>query len=642
MNWMNNVRDYTRKWALTSLIVLFGLQMLRVLFPTFAYYLRDTQGVSALTLGPIAIGVFALSFLAGPLRALLGLRRALIIAAGGTALLRLAEQISFNPGLDVFLASAGIALFLIYIPLAALLERNNGVAGMRDFGFAVLLGLAIDTAVHTAAGTLDLSWQQGLVPVFIVLLLAVTALVALREALAGVDTAAIDTGGWRRGLALAAVGPWIFLQLVIFQNVARMSAMTGWSLPAAGLFVVFGNVLTLLLVAFIRQGQRLSVHSLVDGLVLVAVLIFIESGGVLGALLSLVGQVTAATLLMYVSIGLGLSAAQPGRMRLSVANGIGSLLLVLLSFLFYVGFELNLGLNPVLLLPLAGLLLAAAAFGANRGQQLDQALESQFVPAGAAAILLLLPLGMLFTWSAPQPASPAADNASVRVIDYNLHNGFNAAGLLDMEALAQVIEDSGGDVVSLQEVSRGWLVNGSVDMLQWLSRRLDMPYVFGPTEGFQWGNAVLSRYPIRRWENVALFSESLPFGRGYIRAEIDIGAGTLQVIDTHLHHLEEDSEIRQIQVPELIDAWNGATHMALMGDMNATSDSPEMIMLADAGLVDVSAEIGPSPGYTYYSPSPDRRIDYIWISPELTPSAFEIPQTTASDHLPLVTTLTLP
>ena len=104
MNQMNNVREYTRKWALTSLIVLFGLQMLRVLFPTFAYYLRDTQGVSALTLGPIAIGVFALSFLAGPLKALLGLRRALIVAAGGTALLRLAEQISFNPGLDVFLA----------------------------------------------------------------------------------------------------------------------------------------------------------------------------------------------------------------------------------------------------------------------------------------------------------------------------------------------------------------------------------------------------------------------------------------------------------------------------------------------------------------------------------------------------------
>jgi endonuclease/exonuclease/phosphatase family metal-dependent hydrolase/MFS family permease len=642
MNQMNNVREYTRKWALTSLIVLFGLQMLRVLFPTFAYYLRDTQGVSALTLGPIAIGVFALSFLAGPLRALLGLRRAVIVTAGGTALLRLAEQLSFNPGLDVFLASAGVALFLMYIPLAVLLERNNGAAGMRDVGFAILLGLAIDTAIHTASGTLDLSWQQGLVPAIIMLLLAVTALAALREALDGLDTAATDTGGWRRGLTLAALGPWIFLQLVIFQNVARMSAMTGWSVPAAGLFIVFGNALGLFLVAFLRQSQRLSVQPLVDGLILVVVLIFIDSSGTLGALLSLVGQVVATTLLMYLFVGLGLNATQPGRMRLTVANGIGALLLVLLSFLFYVGFEMNLGFSATLLLPLAGLLVAAAAFGATQGQQLNEMLDSQFVPAAAAAILLLLPLGLLFTWSTPQPTVPAADNRSVRLMNYNLHNGFNADGLLDMEALVQVIEESGADVVGLQEISRGWLVNGSLDMLQWLSNRLDMPYVFGPTEGFQWGNAVLSRYPIRRWENVALSPESLPFGRGYIRAEIDIGAGTLQVMDTHLHHLEEDSDIRLGQVPQLIDAWNGAARTALVGDMNATPDSPEMLLLAEAGLVDVSAEIGPSPGYTFYSPSPDERIDYIWISPELTPSAFEIRQTTASDHLPLVTTLTLP
>jgi hypothetical protein len=39
-------------------------------------------------------------------------------------------------------------------------------------------------------------------------------------------------------------------------------------------------------------------------------------------------------------------------------------------------------------------------------------------------------------------------------------------------------------------VSRGWVINGSVDMVQWLSQRLDMAYVFGPTEGALWGNAI--------------------------------------------------------------------------------------------------------------------------------------------------------
>ena len=66
---------------------------------------------------------------------------------------------------------------------------------------------------------------------------------------------------------------------------------------------------------------------------------------------------------------------------------------------------------------------------------------------------------------------------------YNLHNGFSTAGTLEMEAIARVIEAQDPDVVGLQEVSRGWAINGSMDMLEWLSQRLQMPYIYGPTTG---------------------------------------------------------------------------------------------------------------------------------------------------------------
>ena len=81
-------------------------------------------------------------------------------------------------------------------------------------------------------------------------------------------------------------------------------------------------------------------------------------------------------------------------------------------------------------------------------------------------------------------------------MSFNVHNGFSRDGRLDLEAIAQVIEASGADVVGLQEVSRGWLINGSADMVQWLSQRLGMAYVYGPTEGALWGNALLSRLPV--------------------------------------------------------------------------------------------------------------------------------------------------
>ena len=80
----------------------------------------------------------------------------------------------------------------------------------------------------------------------------------------------------------------------------------------------------------------------------------------------------------------------------------------------------------------------------------------------------------------------------------------------------------------------------------------------------------------------------------------------------------------------------------LLGDLNATPDSPEIRMLVDAGLVDVSAVIGPTPSYTHYSAHPHQQIDYILTSEDLEFSDFMIGQSTASDHLPLTAIITLP
>jgi endonuclease/exonuclease/phosphatase family metal-dependent hydrolase len=65
---------------------------------------------------------------------------------------------------------------------------------------------------------------------------------------------------------------------------------------------------------------------------------------------------------------------------------------------------------------------------------------------------------------------------AVRVLSYNLHFGFDIRGWSDLEGIARAIESSGAEVVGLQEVSRGWYVNGSTDMLAWLQRRLRMPH----------------------------------------------------------------------------------------------------------------------------------------------------------------------
>ena len=50
-------RQQIPKVALVALIFLFGLQLIRVLLSLFTYYLRDTKGVSAITLAGLVIGL---------------------------------------------------------------------------------------------------------------------------------------------------------------------------------------------------------------------------------------------------------------------------------------------------------------------------------------------------------------------------------------------------------------------------------------------------------------------------------------------------------------------------------------------------------------------------------------------------------
>ncbi|GAI23130.1 unnamed protein product, partial [marine sediment metagenome] len=201
---------------------------------------------------------------------------------------------------------------------------------------------------------------------------------------------------------------------------------------------------------------------------------------------------------------------------------------------------------------------------------------------------------------------------------YNLHNGFNTDGYLGMEALARVIEDNHPDIIALQEISRGWVVSGRLDMLTWLSQRLNMPYVSGPTADPLWGNAILSRYPIVEYNNYDLPPRDLFLRRGFTSAVVDLGGGnSLQVIATHFHHVGEDSAIRQLQSPVIVDFWDGAACTVILGDLNAEPDDPEMEMLRQVGLVDTLAEMEPPPVYTFHSVNLYQRIDYIWVSPDL-------------------------
>ena len=644
------VRPLLTELTLTALTVLFGMQVLRVLVPGMFWTLGGRMGWGAIELGIIGFLIFLTGFLAGPLGRLAGNRRLIVITAIGLGIMRLFMQVWWGePLLNLSLAIVGTILFVIFLPACFEEARLHGGPAISRYALGLLGGLALDIAINGAFGTYDTVWQVEPLPVLLTLLLLIiqlALLVGLTPTIKTISTKSHTTK--TNGISIArsftwlAIGPFLFLELVVFQNIPRVAVLTGWPLPIAFGLTLLAQLAGLAVAAWLLSKTRrmLWPWASAAGILLPAVLALgYQEPAALIALMFLVGQVLLSALIVMVLIGITTSTGKTQRSGVWIANGIGTVLSLVLILAYYAVYDISLPYNNAALEPIAGGIIAACAICALIFRQQEIKVDPKLWSAPIfALILLVLPLAQAITWRAP--VAVTGQGFPIRIMTYNLHNGFNTKGKLNMEEIAQVIESNNPDIVALQEVSRGWVVSGRVDMLAWLSQRLHMPYVFGPTADPFWGNAILSRYPILAYSREDLPPRSLFILRGFIVALIDIGnRERLKVIATHFHHLEGQTDIRQLQSQAILDFLDGIdnNHTVLLGDLNAEPTDQEILMLQQARLRDAAAKMNPELAYTFTSDNPYQRIDYIWISSDLRIiEDAQVPLSTASDHLPVV------
>lgn len=619
--------------GLTALTFLFGWQAWRSLLPLMAFLLRDRLGWSLAGLLGLSVGIFAVSFLEPGLARRLGSRRLGVLAAAGVGLARLGLQAwTWDPlGEFAFALAATACCLFLFLPARLATARDEGATGTWSFALGVFLGLALDTALHGLYDTWDVSWRGDAGS-----LLLVSALVAV-QILALVRVSARPPNGLPRPVGRNAVwlafGPFLFLQSLVFQNVARLTALTDWSPAAAFGWVLAGQVLGLGAVLLARRSVAAAA-----AVVVVASQAFAWPTGTPAALLLMAGQVGSALALTAVLLAIGADGGGSGRDRLALVHGVSMLAFLVLIFLYYSGYNISLPLDNRDLPISAAVVLALAAVAAARR------VPRGAVPVDRRLLALALPLLLLplLKGLAAKPLSVRAAGFPLRVMTYNVHCGFDPLGHLGMEALARTIAARDPDVVALQEVSRGWAINGAVDMLAWLGDRLGMPYVFDPTADPLWGNAVLSRLPIAGVTRRELPSDGLPIRRGLVSVRLDVGAGgPLELIATHFHHRrdEEASRVRRAQARALVEFWDGRPRTVVAGDLNAEPDHPEMDVLRRAGLTDAYEQAGAAPGYTFYALRPFKRIDYLWLSPDLTARDAAVAPDPTSDHLGVAATL---
>lgn len=220
----------------------------------------------------------------------------------------------------------------------------------------------------------------------------------------------------------------------------------------------------------------------------------------------------------------------------------------------------------------------------------------------------------------------------IRLVSYNVHGCVGWDGRRDPDRVAEVLAETAGDVVALQEVPP--LERGGEAFLQRVSQSTGLQAIVGaelPGRFAHYGNALLTRFPSKRCSTLELGMERRE-PRGAIAAELDCGASALQVFATHLglSPAERRQQIRRI----LSAVIRQRGPVVLMGDINEW-------FVWGRPLRWLHAHFGrPQAPRSFPSLLPAFRLDRVWLS---RPSVLMSVQAhasalarAASDHLPVV------
>ena len=208
-------------------------------------------------------------------------------------------------------------------------------------------------------------------------------------------------------------------------------------------------------------------------------------------------------------------------------------------------------------------------------------------------------------------------------------------GILNLNHTSQVLSQLNADLICLQEVDMFRMPTHLVRQAEWLALNLGMHWLYGPVRSYpigSYGNAILSRYPIKEKANHLLPDPVDP--RRCLQAEITLGEKTLTLFNTHLG-LKQPVRLEQVQyiILPLVLSMPGPAILA--GDFNATVNRPETNLLAKY-LNDTFGKNSGTLINTFTSINPAARIDYIFTNQYCMDANYYIMDSTASDHLPIV------
>jgi endonuclease/exonuclease/phosphatase family metal-dependent hydrolase len=618
-----------RSWNATTLAVALstavGVASIRVLVPEI-YRLREDAGLIAAA--TVALLVFASPAVGGGVRRVLGPRGAI----GGVLIAQAITWVALQRIHPIPWPVAAVPTVLALIGWTMLLHtvRSTSSADGAAFTVAFVLGLTLDTSIHAAFRTWDIAWREAVVATVTYGVLAgalmVSALLASRRPAAAVEN------GFPRSLPLAGLGVYLVLNLLFLQNVAFVDSATGFDVVGGTIVVLIGDLAAIAGLIRRRAGARRLRVGAAIALVVSGWLLTSGTSSIV-VLSVVVGSVTAAQLLSA-SLSRGEGTVHTSAWRTSLAIAIGGVVFVGCALLYQIHVT-----NPLPFsnrwIPVAAAALLGLTGSSRRVSDARIPRTAIFAPA-----VLLVATPVLIVLTAPRPMAHAAEGVT-RVMDWNVHSAIDANGMLDPRAIAQEILTQHASIVVLEEVPRGWLIAGTIDLADWLADELHMSMAWAPAADGQFGNVILSEATITSSEVIALPYGAGPQHRSALRIETTTFDGKpLAVVGTHLES-KEGTSTGADQIRAIVDDLGSTSPVIIAGDMNMQPDDPEVLLFTGAGFMSAQDATGHTSESTSRDPNvPGDRVDWIF-GRDVTFGSFQIAPSVASDHLPLVVTVSV-
>ena len=275
-------------------------------------------------------------------------------------------------------------------------------------------------------------------------------------------------------------------------------------------------------------------------------------------------------------------------------------------------------------------------------------------------IFLLLIIGLPDTTKIENfqyESGEAKFKSSIKLAAYNIHFGSGSNEVFEsnkyLDEVAKILSEV--DIAVIQEVDINIQMSNFSNQLKYLAKKLEIKHssflnnwnviLFPKTKPIflnqlKTGHGILSKYPLKsdfylfdKPKDSSLWHKIFFLWRTQHYTDIELEYGKIRVFNIHLEGENKKDRIDQAkQLKKLVESSPYPTILA--GDFNALMgdlDDPTINIIKSTGLNEITSN-----EFTFPSHSPDKKLDYVFVSEGIKVKHVKVLNTLASDHLPII------